>query len=162
MADDESSAPAHKAPQMRKMHCHVQFPKRLIKDLTPGSTLDRIILFLNDTTGKNLRAEACLVGDYLYRDIVIDDPRMLGAFDVRTDYGGYVRFLPAPKLQFEPAHEGNTNDCAAHPSTARLVDVTKVPASEAYARGHVVDVHNRPVTKNSEWKLRNEAVRNEA
>jgi hypothetical protein len=161
MADDESSAPAQTAPQTRKLHCHAQFPKWLIEDLTPGSTIDRIVLFLNHTTGKILRAQARLLGDYLYRNIIIDDPWILGAFDVRTDYGGYVRFPPATKLQFEPASEGNSDDGAAHPGTARLVDVTKVPASEAYARRHVVDVHDRSVTK-SAAQQRVEAWWNEA
>jgi hypothetical protein len=36
-----------------------------------------------------------------------------------------------------------------HPNTARLVDVTKVPASEAYARRHVEDENDWSVTKST-------------
>jgi hypothetical protein len=36
-----------------------------------------------------------------------------------------------------------------HPNTARLVDVTKVPASEVYARRHVEDENDWSVTKST-------------
>jgi len=146
---NESLAPSHGDPKTRKIHRHAQFPKWLIQDLVPTSTIDRITLIMDDATGKILRAETRLLGDYAYRNIIIDDPWILGAFNVRTDHAGYVRFPPATKLQLEPFGEDNLDDDAQHPDTARLVEVTKVPASEAYARRHVEDVHDRSVTKST-------------
>ncbi|KAF3044473.1 hypothetical protein E8E12_011021 [Didymella heteroderae] len=142
------------------MHCHAQFPRWLIQDLTPGSNIDRIVLIMEDATGEILRAEARLLGDYAYRNIIIDDPWILDAFTIRTDHAVYVRFLPATKLQFEPVGEDEL-DNAPHTDTARLVDGTRIPASEAYARRHLEDENDRSVTK-STTQQRVEAWWNEA
>jgi hypothetical protein len=105
MADNPTPAQSHGAPKTRKVHCHAQFPKWLIQDLVLGSTIDRIVLIMEDATGKILRAEARLLGDYAYCNIIIEDQWILGAFNVRTDHAGYIRFPPATKLQFEPFGE---------------------------------------------------------
>ncbi|KAF1931338.1 uncharacterized protein M421DRAFT_90404 [Didymella exigua CBS 183.55] len=101
-----------------------------------------------DATGKILRAEARLLDGPLYRHIIINDPWILEAFTIRTDQGGYVRFPPETKLQFEPVGLDNLDADAPFPDTARLTDVTKVPASEAFARQHA-DEGDRAVTKNN-------------
>ena len=97
---------------------------------------------MDDATGRLLRAEARLLGDHAYRNIILDDPWILGAFNVRTDHAGYGRFPPVTKLQLEPLGEDDLNDDASDPDAVLLVDVTKVPASEAYARRHMKDVHD--------------------
>jgi hypothetical protein len=140
---DEPPAPAHEAPQTRNIHCCAWFPKLLIQDLVPTSIINRITLIVDDATGKTLSAEARLLDDYASHKIIIDDPWILRAFNVRTNYAGYVRFPPAMKLQLESLGEDDLDDDAPHRDNARLVDITKVPASEAYARRHMEDLNDR-------------------
>lgn len=135
MAENDTQAPEHGSLSTRTIHCRAHFPKGLIQALTPGSDIDRITLTVDDAIGNLLRAEARLVGDYVYRKIIIDDPWILEAFNVRPDHTGYIQFPPATKLQFEPVGEDDLDDEAPHPDTARLVDVASIRGIGASTRG---------------------------
>lgn len=100
MTNDKTPPPPHEVPQTREVECQALFPRWLIQDFTATSFIERISLIVNDATDKILRAEARLLDDPIYRNIIIDDPWILEVFTVRTDYGGYVRFPPGTKLQF--------------------------------------------------------------